>query len=133
MDNNFIIWKDKYLTNVESIDKQHKLLVEQLNLTYKFYLENELETATDALERFVITIRNHFAAEEALMENKEYPATEEHKTLHFKLLHQLEKLYGFIRDDKAVLNMEVFDFLKSWLIDHIVRSDQELGNFLNSK
>ncbi len=130
MDTLFIKWEDRYHTNVESIDKQHKLLVEQLNLTYDFFATGEMSTAINALERFVITIRNHFSAEEMLMRNKAYPACEEHKLLHNKLLHQLEKLYKFIRDDKAVLNLEVFDFLKSWLLDHILNSDQELGNFL---
>lgn len=133
MDTLYITWEDKFLTQVDSIDKQHRLLVEQLNLTYTFYEGKEINTALDALERFVITIRNHFAAEEVLMLQKGYPSSPEHKQLHNKLLHQLEKLYEFIREDKAVLNLEVFDFLKSWLLDHIVNSDRELGKFLNLK
>ncbi len=129
--NNFIDWDEKYIVGVDSIDKQHKLLVDQLNTTFVFFNEDKILIALDALERFVVTIENHFTAEEIMMQKREYPAADEHYILHAKLLHQIKKLYEFIREDKAILNLEVFDFLKSWLLDHIQQSDKELGNFLN--
>ncbi len=129
--NKFIDWNEKYIIGVDFIDKQHKLLVDQLNTTFVFFNEDKILIALDALERFVVTIENHFIAEENMMKKRGYPAADEHYILHTKLLHQIKKLYEFIREDKAILNLEVFDFLKSWLLDHIQQSDKELGIFLN--
>ncbi len=126
-----IHWEKDLIVGIESIDKQHFLLTNQLNLAFELYKENNTKESLDALERFVLTIKNHFASEESIMQSNSYPNFDEHCSLHTKLFEQINKLYHFLVEGKSVLNDEVFDFLKSWLLDHIKQSDRELGIFLN--
>ena len=90
----FVEWKDDYSVGIDSIDQQHKKL---LNLI------NQLQTAVDystgeqfereALDELVDYTKTHFTYEEGLMRDNDYPDFEPHKAQHEKMFEKSEKYW----------------------------------------
>ena len=130
----YVKWKDDYSVGIDSIDQQHKKL---LNLI------NQLQTAVDyptgeefereALDELVDYTKTHFSYEEGLMEQNGYPEFESHKAQHENMIQKVEEVLSEYQQnrDKAMSNAIVF--LKSWLINHINGTDKEYSSFLIEK
>lgn len=66
-----------------------------------------------------------------LMMQHNYPDTRTHMSLHAKLITQVAELSAAHDAGKAMLTMEVMDFLENWLKDHILGEDKKLAAWLN--
>ena len=130
----FISWKDEYSVGIDSIDQQHKKLVN---------LINQLQTAVDystgeefereALKELVDYTRTHFSYEEGLMEKNGYPDFVAHKALHEKMIRKVEEVVAEYEQDEDLAMRDALNFLKSWLINHINGNDKQYSEFLISK
>jgi len=118
-----VVWNDELSVGIEEIDEQHKVLVDLLNelsLAIKEHHGNEACLAI--LDRLVDYTRIHFAVEESLMRIFEYEDYENHKAEHEQL----------IEEDHRKISFKLLHFLKMWLTQHIMHSDQEYSeHFLN--
>jgi len=130
----YLKWKDEYNTGINSIDQQHRKLVN---------LINQLQTAVDhstgqefeseALDELVDYTRTHFRYEEGLMEQNQYPDFEPHKAQHEKMIKKVsEVLAEYEKNHDQAMNQAVV-FLKDWLITHINGTDKEYSSFLIAK
>ena len=70
---------------------------------------------------------------EKFFDEYDYPDSEEHKKQHQELLEKAGGLKTKFDAGEKVLTIEVMNFLRDWLHDHIVGSDKEFGPFLNEK
>jgi|GEM_PF-768750 len=133
------VWTDEYASGIEEIDSQHKRLFQKINA---FEEENdESLTTTDAvgfLDGMIDLLEEHFEAEEALMEENDYPLIDVHKAFHNglreDLRHCLDSIKSFRSSRRsgprfiptAVSDREpyvqVLELLTNWL-DHIARDD----------
>jgi len=130
----YVEWKDEYSVGIESIDMQHRKL---LNLI------NNLQTAVDystgevfereALDELVDYTRTHFKYEEGLMEEHAYPAFEAHCREHEKMIARVEQVLAEYREDQDRAMQDAIDFLKDWLINHINGTDKQYSSFLTEK
>jgi len=130
----FIIWKDEYSVGLDSIDQQHKKLIN---------LINQLQTAVDystgeefereALDELVDYTKTHFTFEEGLMEDNGYPDFEAHKAQHVKMIKEVEKVLSMYEEDHDTAMDNAVNFLKDWLIHHINGTDKEYSSFLIAK
>lgn len=116
------------------IDSQHRELIELVNKISDEVVEREQsETIQANLWGGLIQFAHeHFAFEERLMAEYDFPGMENHIMEHRKLLQQLNNL---IKADlrarhKAAL---VSAFLTDWTEQHILYADKELGEFLATK
>ena len=74
-----------------------------------------------------------FAREEKLFAQTGYPATAPHKHEHDALTRQvLEVQRKHAAGSATTLSLEVMQFLKNWLINHIQGSDQKYRAHLNA-
>jgi len=131
----FINWTDDYSVGIESIDKQHKKLIEIINELNKSVAFGESDTM---LAKTFVDLLNytkqHFAYEEQLFEQYNYQQSREHITQHKKLLQQVFELKNqYQTDPSASLGLELIQFLRSWLINHILKSDKDYSQFLVGK
>lgn len=105
---------------------------------------NELYHATQAghgreslgkiLNSLVQYTRAHFAREEKFFAQTGYPASDAHKHEHDALTKQvLEVQQKYNGGATATLSLDVMQFLKNWLINHIQGSDQKYRPHLNAK
>ncbi len=129
-----IIWKDEYSVGVASLDNDHKKLINLLNqftTAYDYAMSEEYER--EALEDLVAYTKHHFAREEELMAEAEYPELEAHKKQHKVMIDQVAKFVD-LYDEKGHESMsEISEFLTNWLIKHIQGTDQEYTVHLNNK
>ncbi len=121
-----ITWSDDFSVGIDSIDDQHKKLVNMIN-----GLNDALEKGeADAM---VIKIfgglaaytQKHFAYEEELFDQHGYPDTAAHKQEHAALIDQVVELKQKLDAGDFMISSELMDFLKAWLTKHIMGSDKK--------
>jgi hemerythrin len=127
----FVEWKDDYSVGIDSIDQQHKKL---LNLI------NQLQTAVDystgeqfereALDELVDYTKTHFTYEEGLMRDNDYPDFEAHKLQHEKMFNTVQEVLEGYETDHDTAMSNAAEFLKDWLINHINGTDKEYSSYL---
>lgn len=130
----YIEWDDKYSVGIDSIDQQHKRLIN---------LINQLQTAVDystgeefereALDELVDYTKTHFSYEEELMEKYDYPDFVPHKASHKKMINQVNEVLSEYEQDHDRAMRHALDFLRDWLINHINGTDKEYSDFLIGK
>lgn len=128
-------WIQKYSVGVKSIDEQHQHYLEIVNDVVKMtgqseIFSNETMAKIDDLNKYAIF---HFTTEENLFEKYGYNGAAEHLSEHRAFE---EKLDGFINkakresvDTKKIM-LEIAEFAGSWLINHVMNTDQKYVDFM---
>jgi len=126
-----IIWDDSYSIGIDRIDKDHQNLILLLNKTvHKSLPKTEINDIILDLIRYT---QYHFSREEALMESINYPALADHREQHRRFILKVEKMAGkWFSQQNAETLAELRRLLKKWLIEHICKSDSEIGAFIQS-
>lgn len=129
-----INWSENLSVNIKEIDDQHKRLVTMLNELHDAMKagrgNDSLRKIFDGLLQYVGT---HFATEEKYMSMHSYPGYTAHKGEHAKLTEKVLDLKKRFEQGAPVLTVEVMNFLKEWLQNHIIGTDKKYGPFLNNK
>ncbi|MDD3762618.1 MAG: bacteriohemerythrin [Nevskiales bacterium] len=129
-----IAWTPELSVGIEEIDSQHKTLVDLLNQLHVAIVERHgARDAAEILERLVDYTRIHFAVEEALMRMLDYPDYEAHKAEHEELVEQVYQLRRKVMVEGKPITGELLFFLKRWLTEHILASDQKYAPHLLSR
>jgi hemerythrin-like metal-binding protein len=115
-------WEGQFSTGDEAIDRQHETVVE---LSNAFLLANGKEQLDLTLAQLLAYVRQHFAYEEALMEQMYLVDHHEHVLSHMHLIERLERLQGRLSND-SLDRMELSMFLTHWTSSHIPRLDANL-------
>ena len=121
---------------VLEIDSQHMELVDRLNslvsMGHDAVSKEETQRTMDLLEEYII---KHFADEEKLQKQSNYPEYETHKKMHELYIGEFQKLKKEFADNGHSLKftMDLNNSLINWIIKHIKSADVELGKFLKSK
>lgn len=120
----FILWRSALSIGNKLIDSQHQKLVEIINKLYDGINQKNSELKMNEIFAELISYtKYHFSAEEALMLKYGYAEMAQHKKAHADFVNTINdlKLNSILSDTK--LKMEVFKFLKTWLIEHIMNTD----------
>jgi hemerythrin-like metal-binding protein len=130
-----IVWNETLLTGIKNIDDQHQILVSMLNEANDRLAENNGREMLEEMIRDLMSYAlYHFDTEEALMLENNYP--EENKLAHFhehrNFSSEVSMLQQNLRQGKRIPLEELLTFLNDWLVDHILKTDMELANFLVS-
>jgi hemerythrin len=131
----FIEWTEEFSVGIKSIDAQHKKLIEMINELNKSVALGESDTfLANLFVRLMNYTKEHFAYEEELFSKYKYQNSVEHIKQHRKLLHQVYELKNqYESDPSASLGLEIIQFLRSWLINHILKADKDYTAFLVQK
>ena len=131
---NLLSWRDDYSVGNEAIDNDHKALFKMINAFYDAFHESrkrsELKPLLVQLVRYA---EEHFQREENIMAHHAYPETEEHHQFHERLFETIFELNKRLESDPLPLDRDAVNFLKYWLVDHILQEDKKLGTFLAAK
>ena len=130
----YVEWKDEYSVGIDSIDRQHKKLlnlINQLQTAVDYSTGDEFER--EALDELVDYTKTHFTYEEGLMKDNDYPDFEPHKAQHEEMVaHVKETLSEYEKDQDTAMN-NAAKFLRKWLINHINGTDKQYSSFLIEK
>lgn len=130
-----ITWSEVYSVGVESIDEEHRELMEVLNKLNKGLQSSAPEKEIKKIFRqLVICTSTHFWHEEKQFEDTGYPRAAIHKRKHEHLMVILTCFQkGF---DQSGLHISFDDqvaFLRDWLTEHIASEDRPLGAYLTAQ
>ncbi len=84
-----------------------------------------------ALQELVDYTKYHFTAGEKLMERAKYNGLALHKMQHAKFVKKVDELNKKHKNGEKIISMEVMNFLKEWLINHILGSDHKYSSAMN--
>lgn len=127
-------WDDKLKTNHPVIDTDHKKLVDLVNqLADAMQTGKGKEASGKVLNELIKYTTSHFATEERLMATHNYVNTRDHKAEHAKLVKEVLEFKAKYEAGSITLNSSLLNFLKNWLINHIMNSDKALANAIAGK
>jgi hemerythrin-like metal-binding protein len=129
-----IIWNENLSVGVTEIDRQHKQLVSILNqLLGMDGLTVDSETISDTLTRMTDYADYHFNSEEGLMQKYAYHDYASHRLEHVAFMRKTAELAMGTMVYKKTVPTDLLDYLKTWLIEHILVTDMKYKQFFQEK
>ncbi len=120
----FMNWEEKYSVKNPEMDNQHKKLIVLINQLHDAMKTGKgKEEIGKILNSLADYTKNHFTAEEKMMQSIQFDNFDDHKKEHTQLLQQVTELINRFDNGDALPVIEVMNFLKSWLVDHIMKED----------
>lgn len=124
----FVPWDQAMCLGIEEIDDQHRGLVDILNR-----LHDERDRGADVVRTTVADMgryaEEHFSYEEERMAGQGYPDLASHRSVHQRFREQVAEFARGL--ELGVVDVDdVLDYLKQWLVSHIMRVDREFARFL---
>ena len=120
-------WKPEYSVGVDSVDHEHRELVELVNRIGEA-LESgrpvdEVESAFGDLFR---AISSHFALEERFMREHGYDQLAQHKADHERLLDELRDIMDDYREGREGPAERFRETVEAWFAEHFKTHDARL-------
>ncbi|MBT3984046.1 MAG: hemerythrin family protein [Bacteriovoracaceae bacterium] len=129
-----IEWSNDLSVKVNSIDTQHKKLIEYINQLHDGMMEGKgNDVLSTILEGLVDYTAKHFKYEEMLFLTHGYDDAEAHKAEHAALVAKVVAFKEDFAQGKATLSSDIMEFLRDWLTDHIQGTDMKYSAFLTEK
>ena len=124
----FFEWKKEYETGVKGVDDDHRFLV---SLIDEMSVALSQGVAQDLLHKTVYKLadyaRFHFKREENYMQMIDYSEQFKHEIEHRAITKKVEEFVAKLDSGEDNLTHEVLVFLRDWLINHIQKTDKQLG------
>ena len=122
----FIIWLDRYDTGIDEVDIQHRKLVGLINTLFDcISLKDRKIILNQTLTELVNYTIYHFKLEEELMKKRNYPHYVSHKEQHTMFVENVNRYISKLKVDDTKALLDVINFLKDWLLKHILVSDKK--------
>lgn len=119
-----INWNETYEGGIIIIDEQHRKLVDMLNALHDAMMIGQGAQIMGPLFNDLIDYtKYHFEYEEKWMQDNHYPNLSDHKLLHATLTNQVIEFKTAFESKKLTNAVTTNNFLKHWLIDHILEED----------
>lgn len=123
-------WTTDLSVRNSRIDTEHQRWIELFNNFYSGIAEGKPK---ERLEELILGMldytRYHFNSEETLMQSINYPDIQKHKEEHAAFISKIEEFHQKFVNGKMLLSLEVTNFLKNWLVNHIKGSDMQYALF----
>ena len=127
-------WKSDYSVGNAQIDLQHKQLFRMAKELHGAMVNGRGAEVVEALLDQVVSYTcHHFASEERLMKESDYPDYAAHHASHEKLAGDVRALQAKVKERKVAVTLEMMRFLRDWLDHHIRGADMKVGAHLKSR
>lgn len=127
----FFNWEDSFYVNIDSLDRQHKKIVDLINHAHKELTEEERpDESRKIIDELLDYTEYHFEYEEKLLEKYSYPVINTHIKQHDDLREKVSSLKNDLDKGKGIEPLNLLAFLVDWLQDHIVGSDKKYCSLL---
>ena len=128
----FIQWNDSYKVGHKIVDFDHMTLV---NITNELFMRVDRgfsdEEIAQTITLLIDYVERHFEREEELFVNSDYPDVDKHLAMHADITKTVKDIALVYKTKPDAINIqEVLDFLKKWLLNHIMKADQGYVEYL---
>jgi len=123
-------WDPSLETGMELIDRQHKVLFEQIRILLD---RSEGDRVQETLKFMATYAVEHFMTEEDLHQETDYPQAWEHFVAHNRfttVFGELKREYDNSGQNLVIL-MKLAKFLSSWLREHIREEDRQFADYFH--
>ncbi len=122
-------WFDGLRLGVELLDDQHRYIV---GLILGFKRESSSDENRRILMDLMRYTREHFRAEEDMMQARLYPGLDRHRNLHDDLLKDVVRFSsGDLSNPEE--QAQLHHILRAWLIRHILQEDADFAAFVHEQ
>ncbi len=126
-------WRSEYSVRVQSIDSQHQKIFEMINELYDAMRAGDVAQVVPAiLHRLAEYCRTHFADEEKMMLQAEYPNYIRHRAEHNKLTKEVLTMEKDFHEDRVMRSLALLRLLNEWIQRHIISADQQYTSHLQA-
>jgi hemerythrin-like metal-binding protein len=124
------VWKDSFALGIEEIDLQHRKLLGYLNECMYFGAAKrddvDIRGLLDELRSYA---SSHFAAEEKLMRDINFPGLEAHLKQHQLFNDQVAELERTAGSGQKQGASSLGAFLRDWYLQHILEQDKRYAAY----
>lgn len=128
-----ITWDQSYSVKVKRCDEDHQKLFALINALHDAM---RVGKGRSIIQQIVAELsaytQTHFRAEEALMEQANYPALPGHQMEHRRFEARVAEFRKDLDAGTSGNPVAVLEFLKDWLAKHIKKLDQSYSAHLNA-
>lgn len=130
----YVTWSELFEIGIPKIDAEHRHLTGIVNAFHDVVSAGEARGKVFAVLNLLTQyVEIHFRNEEALMEAGKYPGLLAHRREHERLTVQIFELAERYEAGAAQITTAVMDFLKNWLLDHILQEDRKIGEYFRGR
>lgn len=130
-------WKETYSIDNEEIDRQHRRWIDFYNRLDDVMRGEDSgvvrKTKQDILKQMSDYVAYHFEYEEEYMRSIGFPDTEKHWRMHKDFRNEIYRLCRNHDEGTIVLNTEIMDMIKNWLVNHIIQFDMRINEYVQLK
>ncbi len=125
-------WNDRFSVNDRAIDTDHRRLFTLFNEVAQAMREGQGKSVLQqTFGTLVDYADHHFKREEQVMASVDYPNLAAHRREHQDFVAKVQALRNQLAAYSSnTLAIETFEFIKSWLINHIQKSDRAYAPYI---
>jgi len=121
-------------SELSRIEEQHEKISSIINSLLRDSAEGaNIEDLRDQLKELVNLLHNHFATENALMAQSDFPNMTVHMREHKRIFEEINSLYQQIKRGEKALSPILADYFRYLEDIHIASVDKELIEFCEKK
>ena len=128
------MWTEEMSVGVEVLDEDHRKLINLINDLHDGIVSGRgTERLGRVLEGLIGYTRTHFQREEEFFALTDFPDAVEHIMEHRRLTEVVGSASErYNKGQFDALSLEMIDFLKTWLHEHVLGSDKKYTAHLNA-
>ena len=127
-------WNENLSVGISTFDTQHKKLIDLFNAFFTSIQNKEgkerMGKVINGLKQYTV---EHFKSEEDKMVLYKYPAYISHKKDHDDFVKAVVDFENRFKQGKMVLTIELTNFIRDWISDHIMKIDKQYTDFFVQK
>lgn len=125
---------ETFITGHPVIDDEHRKIVESINAVWSALESEDHDRCATLLDAFLRICTEHFATEERLLADLDYPDLADHKVFHQELIIKAKAIKSLCMDAHSISNIQsCFREMATLLIEDVVKGDMQFVSFLIEK